>query len=91
LIRLPLGKQVLKATNHFTQSTGIARGFYNFASMYEVFKAYLDNKISLTDEQHEWIRSSSVAKKLRKKQYLLQEGDYWHYKAFVTKRLLRTY
>ena len=59
--------------------------------MYEVFKAYLDNKISLTEEQHEWIRSQSVVKKLRKKQYLLQEGDHWHYKGFVTKGLLRTY
>jgi len=59
--------------------------------VYEVFKAYLDNKLSLTEEQHEWIRSQSVVKKLRKKQYLLQEGDHWHYKGFVTKGLLRTY
>ncbi len=59
--------------------------------MYEVFKAYLDNKISLTEEQHEYIRSRCVVKKLRKKQYLLQEGNHWNNKAFVTKGLLRTY
>ena len=59
--------------------------------MYEVFKTYLDNKISLTEEQHEWIRSFSVVKKLRKRQYLLQQGDHWNNKAFVTKGLLRTY
>ncbi len=59
--------------------------------MYEVFKTYLDNKISLTEDQHEWIRSHTVLKKLRKKQYLLQEGNHWNNKAFVTKGLLRTY
>src|SRR5580765_7442212 len=73
------------------QSTLMIRRFYNFAFVYEVFKTYLDNKIFLTEEQHEWIRSQSVVKKLRKKQYLLQEGDHWHYKGFVTKGLLRTY
>ena len=30
-------------------------------------------------------------KKLRKKQYLLQEGDVWRYNAFVLKGFLRTY
>ena len=59
--------------------------------MYEVFKAYLDDKISLTEEQHEFIRSRTVVKKLRKKQYLLQEGNHWNNKAFVSKGLLRTY
>ena len=59
--------------------------------MYEVFKEYLDSRISLTEEQHEWIRSFSVTKKLRKKQYLLQEGDVWKYHAFVSKGLVRTY
>lgn len=59
--------------------------------MYEVFKAYLDSKISLNEEQHEWIYSKSVVKKLRKKQYLLQEGDIWKYHSFVSKGLVRTY
>ena len=59
--------------------------------MYEVFKKYLDSKISLTEEQHEWIYSKSVVKKLRKKQYLLQEGDTWKNHAFVSKGLVRTY
>lgn len=59
--------------------------------MYEVFKSYLANRISLTEEQHEWIRSNSVVKKLRKKQYLLQEGDVCKNNAFVSKGLVRTY
>jgi CRP-like cAMP-binding protein len=59
--------------------------------VYEVFKTYLDSKISLTPEQHEWIYSKSVVKKLRKKQYLLQEGDTWKNHAFVSKGLVRTF
>jgi CRP-like cAMP-binding protein len=59
--------------------------------MYDVFKAYLDGKIPLTNEQHDWIRSCSVTKKLRKNQYLLQEGDVWQKHAFVSKGLVRTY
>lgn len=59
--------------------------------MYEVFQRYLDNKITLTPEQVEYIRSLAVIKKLRKKQYLLQEGDVWKYDAFVVKGCLRTY
>ena len=51
----------------------------------------MDDKISLTEEQHEFIRSRTVVKKLRKKQYLLQEGNHWNNKAFVLKGLLRTY
>ena len=59
--------------------------------MYEAFKSYLDSKISLTEEQHERIYSKSVVKKLRKRQYLLQEGDIWKNHAFVTMGLVRTY
>ena len=59
--------------------------------MYEVFKNYLDSKISLTEDQHEWIHSKSMVKKLRKKQFLLQEGDVWRNHAFISKGLVRTY
>lgn len=59
--------------------------------MYDIFQQYLDSKISLSEEQSEFIRSLSTVKKLRKKQYLLQEGDVWKYNAFVTKGCLRTY
>jgi CRP-like cAMP-binding protein len=59
--------------------------------VYDVFKFYLDSKISLTEAQHELIFSSSVVKKLRKMQYLLQEGDICKSNAFVSKGLLRTY
>ena len=59
--------------------------------MYEVFQQYLDSKIILTEEQKERIRSLAVIKKLRKKQYLLQEGDIWKYDAFLVRGCVRTY
>jgi CRP-like cAMP-binding protein len=59
--------------------------------MFEVFKKYLDNKISLTDQESDRIKSLSIIKKLRKKQYLLQEGDTWKYHAFITAGCMRTY
>ena len=59
--------------------------------MYEVFQQYLDSKLSLTPQESARIHSLSTIKKLRKKQYLLQEGDVWKYNAFVTKGCLRTY
>lgn len=36
-------------------------------------------------------KTACRVKKLRRKQYLLQEGDVWRYNAFVCKGLLRTY
>ncbi|KGO86662.1 cyclic nucleotide-binding protein [Flavobacterium rivuli WB 3.3-2 = DSM 21788] len=59
--------------------------------MYEVFQNYLNNKISLTDEEADLIKSVTIIKKLRKKQYLLQQGDVWGYNAFITQGCLRTY
>jgi len=57
----------------------------------ERFITYLTNKIAITDEELEMIKSVCRIKKLRKKQYLLQEGDIWRYNAFVLKGFLRTY
>ena len=59
--------------------------------MYGVFKNYMDSKIELSPEQSDWIRSLSVVKKLRKHQYLLNEGDVCTQHAFVTKGCLRSY
>lgn len=59
--------------------------------MYEVFQKYLDDKIQLTDEEAARIRECAILKKIRKRQYLLQEGDVWRYDAFIAKGCLRTY
>jgi CRP/FNR family transcriptional regulator len=59
--------------------------------VFEVFRKYIESKVSLTEQQADRIQSLSIVKKLRKKQYLLQEGDTWKYHAFITKGCLRTY
>lgn len=59
--------------------------------MFEVFRKYLAEKINLTDAEYDYIQSLCIFKKLRKKQYLLQEGDVWRYNAFVCEGCMRTY
>jgi CRP-like cAMP-binding protein len=59
--------------------------------MFEAFINYLRQRISLSEPESELIRSVSVLKKLRKKQYLLQEGDVWSYNAFVATGCMRSY
>jgi CRP-like cAMP-binding protein len=59
--------------------------------MFEVFFKHVNEKVSLTEEEHQAIKTFFSPKKLRKKQYLLQEGDVCKYMAFVEKGLLRSY
>ncbi len=59
--------------------------------MFEVFAKYLLNQIQLSDEELEMIREVTIVRKLRKNQYLLQEGDIWRFNAFITRGCLRTY
>jgi CRP-like cAMP-binding protein len=60
-------------------------------SMFEVFRKYLADKVTLTDQEFELIESVSVFKKLRRRQYFLQEGDVCLSSAFVCKGFLRYY
>ena len=59
--------------------------------MFDIFRKYLADKITLSDQEFELIESVMVFKKLRKRQYFLQEGDVCHFSAFVCKGLLRYY
>jgi CRP-like cAMP-binding protein len=59
--------------------------------VFEVFRKYVEGRILLTEEQYGRLQSLCIIKKLRKKQYLLQEGDAWKYHAFITKGCMRTY
>ncbi len=59
--------------------------------MFEAFKKYILEKTSLTDEELALIEAASVPKKLRKKQYLLQEGDVSRHNSFIVKGCLRLY
>ena len=59
--------------------------------MFDLLFEKFDEKIRLTDEEKELCRTFFTPKKLRKKQYLLQEGDVCKYVAFVEQGMLRSY
>jgi CRP-like cAMP-binding protein len=59
--------------------------------MYELFFQEFNKKVPLTSEEEELIRTYLTPKKLRKKQYLLQEEDVCKAIAFVEKGALREY
>ena len=59
--------------------------------MFELLFQKFAEKIELTEEEKELSRSFFLTKKLRRKQYLLQEGDVCKYVAFVEKGLLRSF
>ncbi len=59
--------------------------------MFELLSSSIKEKISLTDEEFNFTKTLFIPKKLRKRQYLLQEGDVSKYTAFVEKGMLRTF
>jgi len=59
--------------------------------MIDFFIKYLQDKITLSGEEVEMIRAVAIQKKLRRKQYLLQEGNIWKYNAFVCSGFLKTF
>ena len=59
--------------------------------MYELFFQNFNKKVAITEEEETLIKTYLTPKKLRKKQYLLQEGDICKTYAFVEKGALRAY
>src|SRR4051812_32378968 len=59
--------------------------------MFEVLFNHIKQKIQITEKEEEICRSLFIPKKLRKRQYLLQQGDVSKYTAFIEKGLLRAY
>jgi hypothetical protein len=59
--------------------------FLNFCVMYKLFFQNFNNKATLTQEEQVVIKTYLIPKKLRKKQYFLQEGDICKSIAFVEK------
>jgi CRP-like cAMP-binding protein len=59
--------------------------------MFEIFAAYLKEKGGLTEEEVKLVAEVTVEKKLRKRQYLLQEGDISNFNCFIAKGCLRMY
>jgi len=59
--------------------------------MYDSLYQYISSKVPITKDEFEQVREIFTPKKLRKRQYLLQEGDVCRYVAFVVKGALRQY
>lgn len=59
--------------------------------MYELFFHNFNKKITLTQEEEAQIKNYLTPKKLRKKQYLLQESDVCKTIAFIEKGALKSY
>jgi len=59
--------------------------------MFEAFEKYLIEKADLSAEEISIVRAVCVEKTIRKRQYLLQEGDVCHLSCFVVKGCLRMY
>jgi CRP-like cAMP-binding protein len=59
--------------------------------MYELYFQNFNTKVPLTEEEQELIKNYLTVKKIRKRQYLLQEGDVCKCVAFVEKGALRLY
>jgi CRP-like cAMP-binding protein len=59
--------------------------------MYELLYKKITDIIFISEEEFNFCKTLFLPKKLRKKQYLLQEGDVCKYNTFVSKGLLRSY
>lgn len=59
--------------------------------MYQRLFHSISQKVNLSEEEFAFCKTLFIPKKLRKRQYLLQEGDVCKYTAFVEKGLLRSY
>ncbi|QJD96225.1 Crp/Fnr family transcriptional regulator [Mucilaginibacter robiniae] len=59
--------------------------------MQDIFKAYLKRHTDFNQDELAMIESATRLKKLRRHQYLLQEGEIAHHHCFVTKGILRAY
>ncbi|GLU50560.1 Crp/Fnr family transcriptional regulator [Dyadobacter frigoris] len=59
--------------------------------MFEVFEKYLRQKVEISYEDLEIIRSASVERKLRKWQSILHEGEVWRITCFIASGCFRLY
>lgn len=59
--------------------------------MFELLRKHIENRVQLSDEEFEIIKTYFIPKKLRKKQFLLNEGEVCRYIGFVNSGCLRIY
>lgn len=58
---------------------------------FDILFSHIQRKVSLSEQDKDIIKTFFVARKLVKKEYLLQEGELCRYMAFVNTGLLRVY
>lgn len=59
--------------------------------MFEFLQKKVSETISITDEEFEYAKTLFIPKKLRKKRFLLEDGDPCIYTTFIEKGLLRSF
>ncbi|MVN90321.1 Crp/Fnr family transcriptional regulator [Mucilaginibacter aquatilis] len=59
--------------------------------MFDILLSHISEKVTLNEQEKALMQNYFVPKRLRKRQYLLQEGNVCRNLAFVSKGLLRTY
>jgi len=59
--------------------------------MFEVLRSHILDRVKMPEEDFHLVTSLMIPKKLRKRQFLLQEGDHCKWLAFVSKGCLRHY
>lgn len=59
--------------------------------MYDLLFKNIEEYVRLTEDEKAFCKTLYIPKKLRKRRFLLQEGDVCKYTAFVEKGMLRTY
>src|SRR5690606_20858785 len=59
--------------------------------MFDLLFKSMQGHVTLSQEEMEFCKTLFIPKKLRKKQYFLQEGDVCRHTAFVEKGILRTF
>lgn len=63
----------------------------DITSLLYVFREYLLFRMPLKEEEWSVIAAACTLRKLRKHQYLLQEGEFWKQHAFIAEGCLRRY
>ncbi|GAB3334920.1 Crp/Fnr family transcriptional regulator [Larkinella ripae] len=59
--------------------------------MFDVLRAHIERKTPLTDEEFALVTTHFTLRKLKKKQFLLQQGDVCRYESFVVSGCLKSY
>lgn len=59
--------------------------------MFKLLLQHIQEKVTLTDQEKTQLEEYFIVKKLRKRQYLLQEGEVCKYMAFISSGVLKSY